>query len=139
MGILCLHAFLSASGAKLCEALKEALGKPRDWVAVDVGRALAKVQGSLEKFLPMESWPPTLAVGQSLDRGSFDLRYVAGPQVGHAGKSSRKKGRVERVCLCGLGRVRLSWAGACVHCVPLPVQVSASPLCDAGESFRSAG
>ena len=82
---------------------------------MDVGKALAKVQGSLEAFLPLESWPPTLAVGQSLGRGSFVLRYVAGPQVGHASKSSREKGRVERVCLCGPGRVRLIWAGARVH------------------------
>jgi hypothetical protein len=71
---LCLYAAVVVSGAKLCEALKEALGKPRDWDAVDVGKELAKVQGNLAKFLPLESWPPTLAVGQSL--GSWVVRFA---------------------------------------------------------------
>ena len=83
---------LLASGAKLCEALKEALGKPRDWETVDVGKRLGKIQGSLEKFLPVESWPPTLAVGQSLDKGPFDARVAQVRKLATQVKALVKKG-----------------------------------------------
>ena len=59
---------------------------------MDVGITLGKVQGSLAKFLPLDSWPPTLAVGQSLDPGLFDVRYVQVRKLATQVKALVKKG-----------------------------------------------
>ena len=49
-------------GAAMCEAMKEALGKPRDWDEFDLGARLAAVKGSLKQVFPKEHWAPTFAV-----------------------------------------------------------------------------
>lgn len=47
---------------QMCDVLKEALGKPRDWDECNLGERLAKHKGTLLDFLPLCSWPPMLAV-----------------------------------------------------------------------------
>ena len=47
---------------QMCDVLKEALGKPRDWGECNLGERLATHKGSLLDFLPLCSWPPMLAV-----------------------------------------------------------------------------
>ena len=46
----------------LTEALKEALGKPREWESFDLGKKLKGVKCSLFELFGVRHWPPTLAV-----------------------------------------------------------------------------
>ena len=55
------HPFPSGT-EQMCDVLKEALGKPRDWGECNLGERLVKHKGSLLDFLPLCSWPPMLAV-----------------------------------------------------------------------------
>ena len=55
----------SLAGA-LTEALKEALGKPREWESFDLGKKLKGVKCNLFELFGVRHWPPTLAVRAAL-------------------------------------------------------------------------
>ena len=55
-----VSAFVFAGALK--EALKEALGKPREWESLDLGKKLKGVKCSLFELFGVRHWPPTLAV-----------------------------------------------------------------------------
>ena len=59
-----VSAFLFAGA--LTEALKEALGKPREWESFDLGKKLKGVKCSLFELFGVRHWPPTLAVRAAL-------------------------------------------------------------------------
>ena len=50
----------------LTEALKEALGKPREWESFDFGKKLKAVRCDLSELFGVRHWPPTLVVSAAL-------------------------------------------------------------------------
>lgn len=88
------------TGDKLCQALKEALGKPREWCQFELAERLERVDGDLKSFFPNASWPPALAVRVHVRaRACMCLFHVVvyshaseGAKVGDADKEVGKGG-----------------------------------------------
>ena len=66
---------IGGASTDLVGALKEAFGKPKEFVHVDLDAELTKL--GLKKFVPLDLWPPSMAV-YILCVNYIDLNSVLG-------------------------------------------------------------